>query len=183
MSSRLSARVGRHTAPMQTAFAISHDGACSWARAWTFPAGQPFDVGFGPGYNVEHGLIAARNRSRLLLSKPTANLRGDASGTRPDCRPGTSASCVYRRNLTVAVSADGGASWAIEPWGLVYPARAAYSDMAELPDGRVAVVFERGNPQDEYRHVSLSIVTPRWAQAGTWAAVSEEPGRPQVGIE
>ena len=166
ISSRLSARVpgGRHTAPVQTAFAISHDRAQTWGRAWTFPAGQPFDVGFGPGYGVEHALIAARNRSVLLLSKPTARLSGvSPNGSRADCAPTTQGSCAYRRNLTIAVSKDGGARWSIEPWGLVYPGRVAYSDMVELPDGRVAVVFERGSPTEEYRHLSLAIVAPPWA--------------------
>lgn len=168
LTSRLSSRVpgGRHTAPIQTAFAISHDGARTWQRAWTFPAGQPFDSGFGPGYNVEHALIAAHNRTRLLLSKPTATLGGHLpNGTRADCAAHTQGSCWYRRNLTIAHSPDGGASWSVEDWGLVYPWRVAYSDMVELPDGRVAVVFERGNPDEEYRHLSVAIVTPPWARA------------------
>ena len=46
-------------------------------------------------YNVQHALVLVRNRTRLLLSKPKANLRGDASGTLPDCRPHTQGSCVY----------------------------------------------------------------------------------------
>lgn len=169
INTRLSVRSpgGHHTAPAQTAFAISHDGARTWEeRAWTFPAAQPFDCGFGPGYNVEHALISARNRTRLLLSKPTATLGGIApNGTRADCAPHTTRSCFYRRNLTIAHSTDGGASWSIDGWGLVYPWRVAYSDMAELPDGRIAVVFERGNPHEEYRHLSVAIAAPPWASA------------------
>lgn len=47
---------------------------------------------FGPGYNCEHGLISARNRTKLLLSKPTATLHGDANGApHARCSPG---SCV-----------------------------------------------------------------------------------------
>ena len=156
--------MGRHTAPIQRAFAISHDGAQSWAKAWTFPAAQAFDVGFGPGYNVEHWLLSAHNKTKLLLSKPTAQLNGrDPSGKPPNCGPHTQGSCPYRRNLTIASSADGGASWSIEPWGLVYPGRVAYSAMAELPDGKVAVVFERGNATEEYRYLSVAIATPGWA--------------------
>ena len=34
------------------------------------PRAQPYDVNFGPGFNVEHGLASAHNRTRLLLSKP-----------------------------------------------------------------------------------------------------------------
>ena len=163
ITSRLSDRVGRHTAPIQRGFAISHDQAKTWEKAWTFPAAQPFSSGFGPGYNVENALITAANKTQLLLSKPTATLSGDASGKRPNCARGTQGSCGYRRNLTIATSADGGASWSIEPWGLVYPERVAYSFMAELPSGKVAVVFERGTPQHEYRYVSVAVVTPSWA--------------------
>ena len=49
-------------------------------------------MNFGPGYNVEHGLASAHNRSRLQLSKPTATLRGDTSGKRPACGPHTQGS-------------------------------------------------------------------------------------------
>jgi hypothetical protein len=114
-------------------------------------------------YNVEHGLASAHNRTKLLLSKPTATLHGDSSGKRPQCGPHTQGSCAYRRNLTVATSADGGQKWQIEAWGLIYKGRAAYSDLAELPDGKIAVVFERSNSSlEEYRYVSVAIVTPSW---------------------
>eukprot|EP00729_Bicosta_minor_P017359 gene17359-7753_t len=100
------------------AFAISNDGGESWDNAWDFPANQPFDQGFGPGYNCEHGLLTAKNKTKLLLSKPTATLHGDANGEpHSRCSPG---SCVYRRNLTISESDDGGASWTTQPWGLIY---------------------------------------------------------------
>ena len=127
-------------------------------------AAQPYDVNFGPGYNVEHGLASAHGRTKLLLSKPTATPHGDSSGTRPQCGPHTQGSCAYRRNLTVAASGDGGASWTIEPWGLIYKDRAAYSALVELPNGSIAVVFERSNSSlEEYRYVSVAIATPSWA--------------------
>ena len=149
--------------PIQRGFSISHTGGRTWAKSWSFPADQPFDRNFGPGYNVEHGLASAHNRTRLVLSKPTATLRGDSSGKRPACGPHTQGSCAYRRNLTVASSTDGGASWAIEPWGLIYKGRAAYSDLVELPNGQIAVVFERSNSSlEEYRYVSVAVVTPSW---------------------
>ena len=106
-------------------------------------------------------IISADGKTKLLLSKPTATLHGDSTGApHSRCSPG---SCVYRRNLTIAVSEDGGNSWAVQPWGLVYTDRVAYSDMAELPSGKVAVVFERGTPAGEYRFLSVAIVRPPWA--------------------
>ena len=44
--------------------------------------------------------------------------------TQKDYRFVLQGSCAYRRNLTVAASSDGGASWSIEPWGLIYKGRA-----------------------------------------------------------
>lgn len=35
----------------------------------------------------------------------------------------TQGSCSYRRNLTISQSLDGGASWSVQPWGLIYPGR------------------------------------------------------------
>ena len=162
MTSRLSQPL--NAASRWRAFAISHDGAQTWEKAWTFPASQPFNVGFGPGYNCESGLLSVKNRTKLLLSKPTATLHGDATGApHARCSPG---SCVYRRNLTIAESDDGGASWTVQPWGLVYADRVAYTAMAELPGGKVAVVFERGTASGEYRYLSVAIATPPWASPG-----------------
>ena len=116
---------------------------------------ERFDKGFGPGYNCESGLLSVKNRTKLLLSKPTATLHGDSTGApHSRCSPG---SCVYRRNLTIAESDDGGASWAVRPWGLVYADRVAYTAMAELPDGNIAVVFERGTAASEYRYLSVAV--------------------------
>lgn len=63
------------------------------------------------------------------------------------------------------MSADGGASWSIPPWGLVYPGRVAYSDMVEMPSGRIAAVFERGTPNEEYRYLTVALVDPPWRNA------------------
>ena len=35
--------------------------------------------------------------------------------------------------------------------------------MAELPGGKIAVLFERGTPAEEYRYLAVAIVTPPWA--------------------
>ena len=65
--------------------------------------------------------------------------------------------------MTIAESDDGGASWTVQPWGLIYRDRVAYSDMAELPNGKIAVVFERGTDTEEYRYLSVAIASPPWA--------------------
>ena len=45
LTSRLSIGAHFHFLPLERAFAISHDGARTWDKAWTFPADQPFDKG------------------------------------------------------------------------------------------------------------------------------------------
>ena len=60
------------------------------------------------------------------------------------------ASETARERLTVRVSTDSGATW---PWDkLIYAGSAAYSSMAVLPDGRVAILFER----DRYARISFA---------------------------
>jgi hypothetical protein len=53
----------------------------------------------------------------------------------------------------------------VNDWGLIYRDRVAYTAMAELPSGKVAVVFERGTPGEEYRYLSVAIATPPWANS------------------
>ena len=48
-------------------------------------------------------------------------------------------------------------------WGLIYRGRVSYSDMSELPNGQIAVVFERGTAAEEYRYLSVAIASPPWA--------------------
>ena len=150
LTSRTIQPLGRVTTvvPYQRLFAMSHDGGESWSKSWGFKANQAYNEGYGPEYNTEGSIISARQGQKLLLSKVTASqFPGNHNG--------------YRRNLTVAESDDGGASWAVRPWGLVYAHLAAYSDMTVLPNGKIGVAFERGTTQ-EYRFVSFAVVSPPW---------------------
>ena len=145
--------------PLQRLFAMSHDGGETWAKSWGVEGAQPYDEGFGPGYNCQAGLIAAQDGERLLLSHPTSSEFTCQKGGKPTgCNHN-----LYRRNLTVASSTSGGASWSIEEWGLVYPGLSAYSDMIELPNGQIGVAFERGTTE-EYRFVAFTALTPPWAK-------------------
>lgn len=145
-----------HPLPYQRMFAMSHDQGNTWASAWAFDGNQSYDSGFGPGFNTEGAIASAQGGKQLLLSKPTAMwVPGSKLGHN-----------LYRRNLTVAASSDGGASWSTEPWGLVYEDLAAYSDIAELPNGKIGVAFERGGKKDEYRFVSFATLTPPWSVEG-----------------
>lgn len=66
----------------------------------------------------------------------------------------SNAASLTRDHLTVYRSADRGQTW--QPERLIAPGPSAYSDMAQLPDGRVAVIFERGEEMP-YERLDLSV--------------------------
>lgn len=66
-----------------------------------------------------------------------------------------------RRNLTVSRSVDGGASW--QPIHRVEPGAAAYSQLAELPDGQVGIAYEA----DGYQDIRFEILDPDAASLTT----------------
>ena len=137
----LTSRMFEHTDD-ERSWAISHDGAVSWAKEWHFSSRQT--GGYGPEGNTEGSLLAAKNGSKLLFAHPTTYSLQVGGG---------------RDNLTVSESDDGGASWTTYAWGLVYPGGSAYSDMALLPNGSIGVAWERGR----YQYISFAVLTPPWA--------------------
>ena len=75
-----------------------------------------------------------------------------------DGRPGmllfsNPASASKRETLTLRGSLDDGGTWPFTY--VVHPGNAAYSDLAVLPDGRVAVLYEK----DGYTSIELAILT------------------------
>lgn len=82
---------------------------------------------------VRHSWPAAGQPGLLLFSNPASETR--------------------REGLTLRGSRDDGGTW---PWEhLVQPGGSAYSDLAVLPDGRVAVLYEK----DGYRSIELVILS------------------------
>lgn len=82
---------------------------------------------------VRHSWPAAGQPGLLLFSNP--------------------ASETSREGLTLRGSRDDGATWPVEH--LVHPGGSAYSDLAVLPNGRVAVLYEK----DGYRSIELVILS------------------------
>ena len=66
----------------------------------------------------------------------------------------SNADSTRRGNLTVRRSADRGKTWTSER--VVEPGPSAYSDMAQLPDGRVALLCEAGG-DDPYERIDLYV--------------------------
>ncbi len=65
-------------------------------------------------------------------------------------------SVPHRFNMSVKMSFDDGRSWPISK--MIYPGYSAYSTMTRLPDGKIALLFEK----DDYRQLSLAIFTLDW---------------------
>ncbi|MDH7571630.1 MAG: sialidase family protein, partial [Armatimonadota bacterium] len=67
-----------------------------------------------------------------------------------------------RDHLTVRLSEDGGETWSASR--VLYPGPAAYSCLAELPDGRIGCLYERGvvNP---YETITLARFPLQWLTA------------------
>lgn len=65
-----------------------------------------------------------------------------------------------RRKMTVRMSRDEGHTWRVER--LVYPGHSAYSAMRVLPDGRIALLYEK----DHYRRISLVTFPLSWLTDG-----------------
>jgi sialidase-1 len=68
-----------------------------------------------------------------------------------------------RERLTVRVSEDDGATWPASR--VVHPGPAAYSSLAALADGSVAVLFERGD-RSPYERITFARFTVAWLAEG-----------------
>ncbi|WP_333733858.1 exo-alpha-sialidase [Streptomyces sp. IBSBF 3010] len=73
-----------------------------------------------------------------------------------------------RKNLTVKMSCDNGKTWPIRK--VVDPGAAAYSTLTRLPDGRLGLLYERGN----YEHITYSSFDLKWL-GGTCADITITP--------
>jgi sialidase-1 len=72
------------------------------------------------------------------------------------------ASATARHRLTVRLSRDSGASWPAAR--LLCPGPAAYSCLAELPDGQIGCLYETGQ-RDPYERVVFARFTLDWLQS------------------
>ncbi|WP_406456393.1 exo-alpha-sialidase [Streptomyces sp. NBC_00876] len=73
-----------------------------------------------------------------------------------------------RKNLTVKMSCDNGKTWPIKK--VVDAGASAYSTLTRLPDGRLGLLYERGN----YEHITYSSFDLKWL-GGTCADITITP--------
>ena len=99
-------------------FGRSDDGGVTWAETWTVPVEKL------PVHTCQPSLISTSDGSKLFLGAPMNSTTGD------------------RWNYTIYSSVDGGREWT---WTAgVYGGPSGYSDMTMLPNGEIAVGFQRG---------------------------------------
>lgn len=108
--------------------ATSRDGGQSWS--------EPTLDEELPEPTCQAGLIA--------LSKPAADGKARLVFTNPNSRS--------RERMTLRLSEDGGESWPKSK--LIHAGSSAYSSPAELPDGRVGLLYERA----DYREIAFTVI-------------------------
>ena len=118
----------------QRVFAVSQDGATQWSSPWT--AREIGEPGCMAGL-VRHSVAPASDRNRILFSLPAPQDATDGANL--------PAGSSERKNLTIRMSCDEGRTWPVRK--TLEPGRAAYSDLAVLPDGTILCFYEAGNPK------------------------------------
>jgi len=119
------------SAPNRRVIVTSADGATKWSKP-RFQEELVEPVCFGS--LVRHGKTSARGPNRLLFVNPDNLLRGGVPG-----EPGKGRD---RRNLTVQLSEDDGASWNVKR--VIDPGYSGYADINVGPKGDIYVLYERG---------------------------------------
>lgn len=137
----------RSTSPRHRRLVVtSPDGATRWSTP-RFQEELVEPICFGS--IARYGPTSRRGPNRLLFVNPDNLLRGGQPG-----EPGQSRD---RRNLTVQLSVDDGATWNVKR--VLDPGWAGYADINVGPDNMIYVLYERGHPNEErLRIAALTLV-------------------------
>ncbi|SPE33582.1 putative neuramidase [Candidatus Sulfopaludibacter sp. SbA6] len=179
---------GRYLVPMVVRHA---DGVVSSRNAYSDDSGRSWKIGaaIGAGTDESHNVELAggvilqnmRNGKTRAIARSTdggvtfSPVTHDAALIDPTCNAGiaryhkrgrdllifTNAASARRENLTVKLSADGGNTWT--PGRALHPGPAAYSTVAPLHDGSVAVLYECGE-SNPYERITFARFALEWAE-------------------
>jgi sialidase-1 len=117
----------------------SYDGGESWVEfAWDETLIEPICQ----GSLVRHSTEAESERNRILFANPAS---------------------TARERMTVRLSYDEGRSWPVAK--LLHAGPSAYSDLATLPDGTIACLYERGD-NHPYEELRLARFDVEWLTEG-----------------
>jgi sialidase-1 len=133
--------------------AMSEDGAHNWTTP-EFDEALPEPVCMGSILKLEQTTIAGHHP--ILFANP-ANLENELTP------PGRNLA-HDRKRLTVKMSFDDAQSWPVSR--VLEPGPAGYSDLAELPDGRVTCVYECGmiDHMTDTRYITVAHFDVTWLQ-------------------
>ncbi len=88
----------------------------------------------------------------------------------------SNAASTQRQFLSVTASLDGGATWPVARW--LVPGPAAYSDLVEMGDGSVGILYERGE-LSPYDAIVFSVLSPAWIlDSAPTPTLRRQPGPP-----
>jgi sialidase-1 len=126
---------------------VSPDGATNWSEPrYQEELAEP--ICFGSITRLSGAGDGQPNR--LLFVNPDSLLRGGDEG-----EPGRSRD---RRNLTVYLSEDDGATWPVKR--VLEPGWSGYADINVSPDGQIHVFYERGEKGDDrFRSAYLTLAS------------------------
>jgi sialidase-1 len=133
--------------PNRRLFVTSRDGATKWSRP-RFNDHLLEPICFG-----SMARLSLRPKTRLLFSNPDTLERTGAP-----TEPGKNRD---RKNLTVQLSYDEGATWGVKK--VIEPGWSGYSDLAVGNDGRIYCLFERGSGT---RALTLASFEVEWLTDG-----------------
>ncbi|WP_080903239.1 exo-alpha-sialidase [Parabacteroides sp. Marseille-P3160] len=112
--------------------AVSSDGGKTWSEMKYLPELiEPVCQGSTLNYNK-----SGKNSNKLLFSNP--------------------ASTDKREKMTIRLSEDNGKTWPCSH--LVYPGPSAYSDLVNLPEGNIGLLYEYG-VQNPYEKIGFIIIS------------------------
>jgi sialidase-1 len=129
----------------------SKDGATKWS-APRFQEDLPDPICFASIERLSTKKTGGRNR--LLFSNPDNLTRADGKDL-----PGKD-----RKNLTVRISYDEGASWTVKR--SLEPGAGGYSDLSVLPDGTILCFYETTAPERGPRLLTLARFNLEWLTEG-----------------
>jgi sialidase-1 len=141
---------------------ISKDGATNWS-APRFQEDLPDPICFAS--LVRLSTIKTNGTNRLLFSNPDNLTRAD----------GNDIVSKDRKNLTVRISYDEGASWPVKR--AIEPGSSGYSDMAVLPGGTILCYYETGTGESgsfPNRRLVLTRFNLEWLTAGKDSMTKKE---------
>ncbi len=133
------------------AISFSSDGATKWTTpAFHDELLEPICMA---GLNRLHGETPA-GKTQLVFSNPHNLDRADGK-----LAPGTGRD---RRNVTVKLSLDDGATWPISR--SLEPGKSGYSDLAVGPDNTIYCFYERGSSDGNYatQHLTVARFNVEW---------------------